>query len=50
MADWFLFVFGYLVRQFSEKLAELGRPEEEIWVTMFTNLIVSVMKKAEPQQ
>lgn len=46
MADWFLFVFGYLVRQFSEELARRGKPEEEIWVTMFTNLIVSVMKKA----
>ncbi len=50
MGDWFLFVFGYLVRKFSEKLAELGRPEEEIWVTMFTNLIVSAMKKTEQQQ
>lgn len=49
MADWFLFVFGYLVRQFSEELARRGKPEEEIWVTMFTNLIVSSMKKIEQQ-
>jgi hypothetical protein len=47
IVDWFLFIFGYLVRQFSEELAKRGQPEQEIWVTLFTNLIVSVMKKVE---
>jgi hypothetical protein len=46
--DCFLFIFGYLVRQFSERLKELGHPEEEIWVTSFFNLTVSVLKKATP--
>ena len=46
--DCFLFIFGYLVRQFSERLRELGHPEEEIWVASFFNLTVSVLKKATP--
>ena len=50
MGDCFLFIFGYLVRKFSEKLTELGHPEEEIWVASFFNLTVSVMKKTPPQQ
>ena len=49
MGDWFLFVFGFLVRQFSEHLTNLGYPEEEIWVTTFWNLTISVMVAA-PQQ
>lgn len=49
MGDCLLFIFGYLVRQFSEQLTKLGHPEEEIWVASFFNLTVSVMKKATPQ-
>ncbi len=49
MGDCLLFTFGYLVRQFSERLTELGHPEEEIWVASFLNLTVNIMKKA-PQQ
>lgn len=41
-----LFVFGYLVRKFSERLLEVGRPEEEIWVASFFNLTISIMKQA----
>lgn len=47
MDDCWLFMFGYLVRQFSEKVLEIGRPEEEIWVTSFFNLTVNVMRYAE---
>lgn len=49
MGDSFMFVFGYLVRQFSGMLANLDKSEEEIWVTSFFNLTVSVMKKATLQ-
>lgn len=47
--DCFLFVFGYLVRKFAERLTEKERPEKEIWVASFFNLTISVMKKAEQQ-
>ena len=49
IGDSFLFIFGFLVRQFSELLTNLGYPEEEIWVASFSNLTVSVMKKSSPQ-
>ncbi len=45
MDDCRLFVFGYLVRQFSERLLAVGRPEEEIWVASFFNLTISIMKQ-----
>lgn len=44
--DWFLFVFGYLVRQFAQELAQRKKEEEEIWVASFFNLTVSVVVKA----
>ena len=43
--DCFLFIFGFLVRRFSEELVRRGRQEEEIWVASFFNLTVFVMKK-----
>jgi hypothetical protein len=44
MGDCFLFVFGYLVRQFSKHLTDIGIPEQEIWTTSFSNLTVTIMK------
>ncbi len=44
MGDCFLFVFGYLVRQFSKHLTDIGIPEQEIWTTGFFNLTVTIMK------
>lgn len=49
MGDCLLFTFGYLVRQFSERLTELGHPEEEIWVASLLSLTINITKKA-PQQ
>jgi hypothetical protein len=46
MGDWFLFVFGYLVRKFAAKLAEGGKPEKVIWVATFWNLTISELVKA----
>ncbi len=40
-----LFVFGYLVRKFWERVVEEKLYEEEIWVASFYNLIVSVVKR-----
>ena len=48
MEDCLLFVFGYMVRQFSDKLANAGHPEEEIWVASFFNLTINVMRQASP--
>ena len=45
MDDCWLFMFGYLVRQFSERLLSVGYPEEEIWVTNFFNLTVNIMQQ-----
>lgn len=51
MGDWFLFVFGYLVRKFAARLSQQGKPEQVIWVTTFWNLTVSELIKApSPQQ
>ena len=47
MDDCWLFMFGYLVRQFSERLLKVGYPEEEIWVTNFYNLTVNIMQQIE---
>lgn len=49
MGDWFLFVFGYLVRNFAARLTQRGQPENVIWVTTLWNLTVSELIKA-PQQ
>jgi hypothetical protein len=46
MGDWFLFVFGYLVRKFASHLAERGKPEKVIWVATFWNLTISELVKA----
>jgi|GEM_PF-1601838 hypothetical protein len=46
MGDWFLFVFGYLVRQFAARLTQKGKPEQVIWVTTLWNLTVSELIKA----
>ncbi|MDO8486150.1 MAG: hypothetical protein Q7S77_00400 [Candidatus Staskawiczbacteria bacterium] len=46
MGDWFLFVFGYLVRNFAARLAQRGKPENVIWVTTFFNLTVNELVKA----
>ena len=45
MDDCWLFMFGYLVRQFSERLLNVGFPEEEIWVANFYNLTVNIMQQ-----
>jgi len=45
--DCALFVFGYLVRKFAEKVLEERRKETEIWVTSFFNLTVNVIKRVE---
>lgn len=42
-----LFVFGYLVRKFSEKVLAEHLTEEEVWVTSFFNLTVNVVKRTE---
>ena len=47
MDDCWLFMFGYLVRQFSERLLNAGYPEEEIWVANFYNLTVNIMQQVE---
>lgn len=45
--DCVLFIFGYLVRQFSESVLYENLPEEEIWVSSFFNLTVNVVKKVK---
>jgi len=40
-----LFVFGYLVRQFSERVHTERLEEQEIWATSFFNLTVSVVRR-----
>lgn len=46
MGDWFLFIFGYLVRNFAARLTQRGKPEQVIWVTTFWNLTISELVKA----
>lgn len=45
--DCMLFIFGYLVGQFSESVLRENLPEEEIWVSSFFNLTVNVVKKVK---
>lgn len=45
--DCAIFVFGYLVREFSQKVLESKELEEEIWVTSFFGLTVNVIRKSE---
>lgn len=45
--DCALFVFGYLVRCFAEKVLAERKRETEIWVTSFFNLTVNVIKRVE---
>ena len=47
MDDCWLFMFGYLVRQFAERLLSVGYPEEEIWVANFYNLTVNIMRQVK---
>lgn len=45
--DCALFVFGYLVRKFAEKVLEERKRETEIWIASFFNMTVNVMKRVE---
>lgn len=42
--DCVLFTFGYLARRFWMKVAEVGRREDEIWITSFFNLGINVLR------
>ena len=42
-----IFVFGYLVRKFSQSVLKSKQFEEEIWVTSFFGLTVNVVRKSE---
>ncbi|MFH1354072.1 MAG: hypothetical protein ABIH36_02190 [bacterium] len=42
--DCVLFTFGYLTRRFWRRVAEVGRREDEIWVTSFFNAGINVLK------
>lgn len=42
-----LFVFGYLIRQFSEQVLTERLYEEEIWVASFFNLTLNVVRRTE---
>ena len=50
VTKWFddsaLFSFGFLVRRFWKRVAEVGRKEDQIWVTNFFNLGINVVKPA----
>ncbi len=43
--DCALFVFGYLVRNFAEKVIFEQKDEDEIWVASFFNLTLNIFKK-----
>lgn len=45
--DCSLFVYGYLVREFSEGVLKTKRLEEEIWVTGLFGLTVNVIRKSK---
>lgn len=45
MNDCALFVFGYLVRKFSESVLAEKLYEEEIWITSFFNLTLNVVQR-----
>ncbi len=42
--DCVLFTFGYLARRFWMRVAEMGRREDEIWITSFFNLGINVLR------
>ncbi|MHB8521878.1 MAG: hypothetical protein ACYDH9_14105 [Limisphaerales bacterium] len=41
--DCALFTFGYLVKRFSEQVLKVESPEDEIWVTSFSDLTLNVI-------
>ena len=47
--DCILFIFPYLVRNFSDKVLETRRLEDEIWVTSFFDLTLNVIRKSKKQ-
>ena len=42
--DCVLFTFGYLARRFWKRVAEVGKREDEIWVTSFFNLGINTLR------
>lgn len=44
--DCALFIFGYLVRAFSQEVLERARVEEEIWVMSFSNMTLNVVRRS----
>lgn len=42
--DCVLFTYGYLARRFWKRVAEVGRREDEVWVTSFFNLGINVLR------
>jgi hypothetical protein len=42
--DCVLFTFGYLARRFWKKVADVGRREDEIWITSFFSAGINVLK------
>lgn len=42
--DSVLFGFGFLVRRFWKRVDEVGRKEDEIWVTSLFNLGINMVK------
>lgn len=42
--DCILFTFGYLARRFWKQVAEVGRQEDEIWVTSFYNVGINMLR------
>ncbi len=47
--DCALFIFSYLVREFSQRVLQLARLEEEIWVTSFFDMTLNTVKKSSQQ-
>ncbi len=45
--DYWLFVFGYLVRNFWKTVLAKGRREDQIWVTSLSNLSVNIVKRVQ---
>lgn len=46
IGDCVLFIFGYLVREFSQRVLEADRIEEEIWVMSFFDMTLNVVRKS----
>lgn len=46
IGDCVLFIFGYLVREFSQKVLAADRIEEEIWVMSFFDMTLNVVQKS----